>query len=130
MKRVLWVVQVLLALAFLFSGMAKVAQPREALLAANMGWVEDFSQGTIRLIGTLEVLGAIGLIVPALTGILPWLTPLAAGGLALTMIGAMITHAGRGEFGMIVVNLILLLLAVFVAYGRWRAAPVKARNAT
>ncbi len=127
MKRILWVVQVLLAVAFLFAGLAKVTQPREAL-AANMGWVEDFSQGTVRLIGTLEVLGAIGLILPALTGVLPWLTPLAAGGLALTMAGAMITHAGRGEYGMILVNLILLLLATFVAFGRWRVAPIKARQ--
>ena len=129
MSKLLWVAQVLLAVAFLLSGMAKVAQPKEAL-AANMDWVEDFSQGSIQVIGALEVLGAIGLIVPALTGILPWLTPLAAGGLALTMIGAMITHAARGEYGMILLNLILLLLAVFVAFGRWRVAPTKARHAT
>jgi hypothetical protein len=66
----------------------------------------------------LEVLGAIGLIVPLLTGILPWLTPLAAIGLVLTMLGAMATHLRRGENQMLAVNLVLLL-AAFVAYGRF-----------
>jgi uncharacterized membrane protein YphA (DoxX/SURF4 family) len=67
----LWVVQVLLAAAFLMSGATKLSQPKEKLVK-NMAWVEDFSQPTVRIIGTLEVLGAIGIVLPALTGILPW----------------------------------------------------------
>src|SRR3712207_6384671 len=90
----LWVIQVLLAVAFLVSGAMKLSQPKEKLLK-NMAWVEDFSQPTVRIIGALEVLGAIGIVLPALTGILPWLTPLAALGLVLTMIGAAFTHLRR-----------------------------------
>jgi uncharacterized membrane protein YphA (DoxX/SURF4 family) len=115
MNIALWIVQALLAIAFGMAGFMKITQPKEKL-AAQMGWVEDFTPPTIKAIGVLEVLGAIGLIVPQLTGILPWLTPLAAVGLALTMLGAMATHLRRHEN--IVVNVVLLLLAVFVAYGR------------
>src|SRR5918997_3570616 len=113
----LWVAQVLLAVAFLGAGATKLSQPKEKLLK-NMAWVEDFSQRTVRLIGTLEVLGAIGVVLPALTGILPWLTPLAALGLVLVMIGAALTHLRRAEYGPITVPAVLLILAAFVAYGR------------
>ena len=89
----LWVVQVLLAAAFLVSGATKLLQRKEKLVK-NMAWVEDFSQGTVRIIGVLEVLGAIGIVLPALTGILPWLTLLAALGLGLTMIGAAVRTSG------------------------------------
>ena len=118
----LWVIQVLLGLAFLAAGGMKLSQPKEKL-AENMGWVEDFSQPAVRLIGALEVLGAIGLVLPALTGILPWLTPLAALGLVLTMIGAALTHLRRKEYGNIAVNAVLLVLAAFVAYGRFFVLP-------
>ena len=118
----LWVIQVLLGLAFLAAGGMKLSQPKEKL-AENMGWVEDFSQPAVRLIGALEVLGAIGLVLPALTGILPWLTPLAALGLVLTMIGAALTHLRRKEYGNIAVNVVLLVLAAFVAYGRFFVLP-------
>jgi uncharacterized membrane protein YphA (DoxX/SURF4 family) len=114
----LWVVQVLLAVAFLGAGGIKLSQPKEKL-AKNMAWVEDFSQGTVRLIGTLEVLGAVGLVLPALTGVLPWLTPLAALGLVLTMVGAILTHLRRSEYSAITVPVVLLVLAAFVAYGRF-----------
>jgi uncharacterized membrane protein YphA (DoxX/SURF4 family) len=119
----LWVVQVLVAAAFLVSGATKLSQPKEKLLK-NMAWVEDFSQPTLRIIGALEVLGAIGVVVPALTGILPWLTPLAAVGLVLTMIGAALTHLRRtAEYGGIAVNAVLLILTAFVAYGRFFVLP-------
>ena len=120
MSITLWVVQVLLAVAFLGAGATKLSQPKEKL-AKNMAWVEDFSQGTVRLIGTLEVLGAIGLVLPALTGVLPWLTPLAAAGLVLLMIGAALAHLRRTEYGNIAVNAVLLILATFVVYGRFFA---------
>ena len=114
----LWVAQVMLAVAFLGAGATKLSQTKEKL-AKNMAWVEDFSQGTVRLIGALEVLGAIGLVLPALTGILPWLTPLAALGLVLLMIGAALTHLRRTEYGNIAMNAVLLVLAAFVVYGRF-----------
>jgi uncharacterized membrane protein YphA (DoxX/SURF4 family) len=118
----LWVGQVLLAVAFLGAGAMKLSQPKEKL-AANMAWVEDFSQGSLGLIGTLEVLGALGVVLPALTGILPWLTPLAALGLVLTMAGAAFTHLRRNEYGDIAKNAVLLVLAAFVAYGRFFVLP-------
>jgi uncharacterized membrane protein YphA (DoxX/SURF4 family) len=114
----LWVVQVLLAAAFVVSGATKLSQPKEKLLK-NMAWVEDFSQPTVRIIGALEVLGAIGIVLPALTGIVPSLTPLAALGLVLTMIGAALTHLRRSEYSVITVPAVLLILAAFVAYGRF-----------
>lgn len=118
----IWIVQGLLALVFAGSGISKLVQPYEKL-AERMGYVKDFSPGAIRAIGTWEVLGAIGVILPALTGILPWLTPLAAFGLALIMAGAAATHLRRGEYRMLVVNLVLLGLAALVAYGRLVAVP-------
>lgn len=110
------VVQILLALVFLMAGVMKLIQPKEKL-ANNMAWVEGFSQNQIRLLGTLEILGAIGLVLPALTGILPWLTPLAAVGLGLLMVGAAVTHLRRGEYPNLITNIVLLALTVFVAYG-------------
>ena len=122
MSIALWVVQALLAAAFLVSGATKLSQPREKLVK-NMAWVEDFSQGAVRVIGALEVLGAIGIVLPTLTKVLPWLTPLAALGLVLTMIGAALTHLRRQEYGPIAVTAVLLILAAFVAYGRFFVLP-------
>lgn len=117
------IAQTILAFVFLVSGLTKLALPRERQIS-RAGYVEDFSPGTIRLIGILEILAAIGLALPALTGIFPWLAPLAAVGLMLTMIGAAITHARRGEYVLITVNVILFALAAFVAYGRFFAVPL------
>ena len=118
----LWLVQAVLAAAFLVSGATKLSRPKEKLLE-NLAWVEDFSQPTVYAIGVLEVLGAIGVVLPALTSLLPSLTPLAALGLALTMTGAALTHLRRAEYGPIVVTAVLLVLAVFVAYGRFFVLP-------
>jgi hypothetical protein len=118
MNIALWIVQALLAMVFGMAGATKLTQPKEKL-ATRTPYVEDFAASTIKLIGSLEVLGAIGLIAPLLTGILAWLTPLATTGLVLTMLGAMATHVRRGENQMLVGNLVLLLLAAFVAYGRF-----------
>ncbi|MEP7284467.1 MAG: DoxX family protein [Chloroflexota bacterium] len=123
MNIVIWIVQILLALAFGMAGILKTTQPLDKL-SERMGWVKDFPPAIVRLIGTLELLAAIGLILPALTGILPILTPLAAVGLVLTMIGAALTHARRGEYSGIGANIILLLLAAFVVYGRFVAVPL------
>ena len=118
----LWLVQALLAAAFLVSGATKLSRPKEKLLE-NLAWVEDFSQPTVYAIGVLEVLGAIGIVLPALTSLLTSLTPLAALGLALTMTGAALTHLRRAEYGPIAVTAVLLVLAVFVAYGRFFVLP-------
>jgi uncharacterized membrane protein YphA (DoxX/SURF4 family) len=123
MNIVLWVVQILLALAFGMVGVMKLTQPREKL-GEQMGWVNDFPANIVKLIGLLEVLGAAGVILPVLTGILPVLTPLAAGGLVLVMLGAMLTHYRRHEYSMIGMNVILALLAVAVVYGRYVAMPL------
>ena len=123
MNTAVWIVQILLALAFGATGFMKITQPREKL-QTNMKWVEDFAPNTIKGIGTLELLAAIGLILPFLTGILPVLTPLAAVGLILVMIGAIYTHFCRGETPIAVANFVLLALAAFVVYGRFVAVPV------
>jgi len=118
MNVVLWIIAGVLAAAFLAAGLTKLTQPREKL-AATMGWVEDFSPGTVKLIGGLEVLAAIGLILPAALDVVPVLVPLAAVGLVALMVGAAITHARRKETPMIAINVVLLLLAVVVVWGRF-----------
>jgi uncharacterized membrane protein YphA (DoxX/SURF4 family) len=123
MNTAIWVVQILLALAFGMAGFMKLTQPIEKL-AQRMGYVKDFPPTIIRLIGTAELLAAIGLVLPALTGIVPTLTPLAAGGLVLVMLGAMATHFRRKEYPAIGFNLVLLALAAFVVYGRLVAVPL------
>ena len=115
---ILWIFQGLAAVLFLMAGIMKAAQPKEKL-AENMAWVTDFTPGQIRTIGVLEILGAIGLVLPGITGLLTWLTPLAAVGLVLTMIGAMVTHLRRKENSKIAINLVLLLLVGFIAYGHY-----------
>jgi len=119
----LWIAAGLLAAAFLAAGMLKIATPREKL-AQRMGWVSDFSQNQVRGIGTLEVLGAIGVIVPGVTKIVPVLVPIAATGLALLMLGAGITHIRRKEYSQLASNVVLLALAVFVAWGRFGPYPL------
>lgn len=123
MNIALWIVQILLALAFGAAGMRKITQPIEKL-ATSMEWVKDFTPRTVRLIGVLELLGAIGLILPAVTGIWPWLTPLAAVGLVLTMVGAMIVNVQHGKYSHIGVNIALLVLAAFVVFGRFVVVPL------
>lgn len=123
MESALWIVQVLLAVGFLAAGMTKVSQPKEKL-APQMPWVEDFPAAQVRLIGALELLAAIGLIVPAATRILPWLTPLAATGLVLVMIGAIVTHLRRKESPQAAMNVALLVLAAFIVVGRFALDPL------
>jgi uncharacterized membrane protein YphA (DoxX/SURF4 family) len=119
MNVVLWVIAGLLAAAFLAAGAMKLAQPKEKLAASGMVWTEDFSPSTIKAIGALEILAAIGLILPAALDIVPVLVPLAATGLIALMIGAAITHTRRKESQPIVINLLLLALAAVVAWGRF-----------
>ena len=105
-----WIVAGLLALFYLYSGGIKVLQSREKL-RPMMGWVDTVPMGLVRTIGVLEVLGAIGLILPALTGIAPWLALAAAIGLVLVQIGGIILHLSRGEAKVIGLNIVLLVVA-------------------
>ena len=116
MNIALWIAAGTLAVLFLLAGLMKATQPKEKL-SANMPWVEDFSSGQVKAIGIVEVLGAIGLIVPAATGIAPILTPLAAVGLVVTMLLAIVVHVRRNEKGVLPVNGTLLAVAAFVAVG-------------
>jgi len=118
MNVALWVVTGSLAAAFLMAGSMKALRPK-ADLVGSMAWVEDFSQTQVKLIGTAEILAAIGLVVPPLVDIAPWLSPLAAVGLVLLMAGAAVTHIRRKELQMLPINSVLLLLAAFVAWGRF-----------
>ncbi|MGO1591722.1 MAG: DoxX family protein [Ancrocorticia sp.] len=93
----LWIVNVLLALAFLGAGSLKIIRGKEQLQQSGMAWTEDFPAAMIKTIGTLEILGALGLILPLATDIAPILTPIAAVGLLITMAGAIFTHTRRHE---------------------------------
>lgn len=123
----LWVAQGLLASAFLMAGGNKVSAPMEQL-QAQMPWVQGSLGGAARFIGVMELLGALGLILPAATRILPKLTPLAAAGLLTVMSLASVLHLSRGEYPMIVANLMLGSLAAFIAWGRFKKAPIAARG--
>lgn len=114
----LWTVAALLAATFLASGSMKLIQPKEKLAAFGLAWTEDFSAGMVKTIGVLEVLAAIGLILPPVLGIAPVLAPLAALGLVLLMLGAAITHLRRKEPPGIAVSLLLLAVAAVVVWGR------------
>jgi uncharacterized membrane protein YphA (DoxX/SURF4 family) len=118
MDTALWIAQSLLAGIFLATGLIKLTQPRLKMAAGPMGWAADVSDGQFRTIGVLEIAGAIGLILPGALGIAPGLVPLAALGLALTMVGAIVTHVRYGETERLAVPLILLALALFVAVER------------
>lgn len=114
----LWILQGLLAAMFLMAGVMKTTQPKEKI-AEKLPWAEDYSAGTVRFIGIVELLAAVGLILPAALGILPVLTPLAATGLAVVMVLAMNVHRRRNEPGAIAFNAAILVVAVVVAWGRF-----------
>ena len=119
MNVVLWIIAGLLALAFLAAGAMKLVQPRQKLAASGMAWTEDYSDGAVKGIGALEVLGALGLVLPAALGIAEILTPLAAAGLAVVMVGAAVVHARRGESKALSAPIVLALLALLVAVLRF-----------
>ena len=123
MNILLWILQGILAAMFLMAGFMKASKSKDELVkngGARMSWTADVSANNLKVIGVLEVLAALGLILPQLTGILPWLTSLSAAGLVLMMIGAMILHLRRGDGTQsLMTNLFLLLMAGFVAYGRF-----------
>ena len=120
----LWIGQALLVLAFLMVGYGHSLGYDQWSIRPGMTWIADVGRGRMRVIAGLETLGAIGLVVPAATGILPWLTPVAASCLAVLMALAAIFHLGRpGERQNVVLNVILGVIAILVAYGRFVVAP-------
>jgi uncharacterized membrane protein len=116
MNITLWIIAGLLAAAFLAAGLMKATQPQEKLAASGMTWAADFPAGAVKAIGVVEVLGALGLVLPAMVNIAPVLVPWAAVGIAVTMLGAAVVHLRQGEAK---ANLVILLLAVVVAWGRF-----------
>ena len=118
MHILLWVIQGFLCIMFLSAGLLKVSAERDVLRARVGGWVDDFNMSQIRAIGALEALGALGLVLPMMLDAFPLLTPWAAIGLGVTMIGAAMTHMKRSEIRMVIVNLFLLVLCGVVAAGR------------
>ena len=118
MDLTLWIAQILLALMFTATGLMKTLRSREAL-ATVQPWVDDVPQPVVRLAGVAEILGALGLVLPAVAGIAVTLVPVAAVGLMAVMVGAVVVHARRGETQAIVVNVALLAVAAFVAWGRF-----------
>ena len=123
MNLALWIIAGLLAVAYLVGGAGKLIVSKEKIATTSRSarWVEDFSAGTVKTIGALEVLAAVGLVLPAALDIAPVLVPLAAVGLVLIMVGAVITRLRRHEAKPMVADLAYLALAGFVAWGRFGA---------
>ena len=120
MNIALWIAQGLLAAIYLMSGSMKAFRPTKVRENPQMTWAHERQDHFIRFVGTSELLGALGLILPLVTGILPWLTILAAIGLTLLQLLAIFTeHLPRKEYNVVPVNIVLLVLAVFVVIGRW-----------
>jgi hypothetical protein len=116
----LWIVQGFLAVVYLAAGGLKVVRPRERLVATgNLDWMKDSSDAGVKAVGLVEILGALGVVLPWLTGIAPILTPIAAVGLVVVQIGALRVHLVRNERRPLPANVLLLLLAAFVAAGRF-----------
>lgn len=122
----LWIGQVLLAGMFIMAGVMKATQPVEALVE-SLPWVTTVPAALVKFIGVSELLGGLGLLLPSLTRIKPHLTVWAALGLSLVMILAAGFHASRGEFSAIGMNVVLIAIALFVAWGRSKKAPIAAK---
>jgi uncharacterized membrane protein YphA (DoxX/SURF4 family) len=123
MNTVLWVAQIVVGLAFIMAGTMKAFRAEQAT-QRGMKWVGEVPRGLVAFIGISELLGGLGLILPAATGVLSWLTPLAGACLAVVMLLAAAFHASRKEYNGIPINLVLLILSAFVAYGRFIVIPL------
>ena len=128
MNILLWILQILLGIYFTLIGIMHFIIPPG--LPAQMSWMYELSPTLHYISGTAEILGGLGLILPSVTRIKTWLTPLAALGLTIVMILAVIYHLQRNEMANIPFNLVLAALSAFVAYGRWKLAPLSDRSAS
>ena len=118
MNIALWIIQILLAAFFLTVGSIKLVLPKDKL-AKVFEWIDDFSSQKVKVIGALEIIGALGLFIPGVYSYLTVLIPLAAAGLAIIMLLAALTHYKRGEKSEITTNIVVLLLLTFVVIGRF-----------
>ena len=125
MNTALWIVAVILAVGFLVGGGALLFLPKDKYrsLGANQHWVDDFGAGHLKVIGAIKTTGALGLVLPAWTGVAPVLVPAAATGLALFMSGAATTRFRRNEWRYFAGDLVFIALFGFVAWGRFAAEP-------
>ena len=119
----LWIAQVLLAAMFLMAGLMKISQPIDKL-SQMLPWASQVSEALVRFIGASELLGGLGLLLPSLLRIQPKLTPIAALGLALVQLFAIAFHISRGETAAIGMNFLLLAIALFIAWGRFKKYPI------
>jgi uncharacterized membrane protein YphA (DoxX/SURF4 family) len=126
MNKALWVVQLLVGLLFLFAGGSKLVMSADQLAQAQAGQAVTFSNAFLKFIGVCELLGGLGLILPGLLRIRPGLTPLAAAGLIVVMIGATAATLANGMVGPSVIPAVVGVLCAFVAYARWKVAPLRA----
>ncbi|MCV7382556.1 DoxX family protein [Mycolicibacter longobardus] len=125
MNTTLWVIAGVAAVAFFIGGATQVLMPKEKYrsLAVSQHWVDEFSSGQLKAIGTIKMIGAIGLVLPAALGVAPVLVPLAACGLMLFMAGAATTRFRRSEWGYMVGDIAFLALFAFLAWGRFGLQP-------
>ncbi|MEO5741999.1 MAG: DoxX family protein [Vicinamibacterales bacterium] len=124
MNITLWILQVVLALVFLAHGIMFLVPPPDIAVLMNAmlpRWFQLF-------LGVMEVLAAVGLTLPGVTRIMPWLVPAAAAGVMIVTVAATILHLSRSEFSSGAITFVLLLMATFVAYGRWRRMPITPRS--
>ena len=120
MNALAWILAGLLAALYLTAGTTKLLKPKDQLLAqGNMNWVEDLDGGQLKALAALEILGALGLVLPWALDVAPVLTPLAAAGLAVIQAGAIRTHLRRGEKQVLPLNVVLLVVAAVVAVLRF-----------
>ena len=125
MNTVLWVLQVLLAVAFFAHGWLLLFPPPEVAVQMNASlprWFQLF-------LGVAEIAAAAGITLPGLTRVQPWLVPCAAAGIVVVMVSATILHIARGEWSAAAITVLLLAIATFTAYARWRVAPIQPRRA-
>ena len=120
MNITLWIIAGLLAVAYFTVGMMKIVRPYESIVAnRNMAWAEDVAPAGVKIIGGIEIIGALGLILPQATGIAELLTPLAACGLIAFQLVAFVVHARRKQYSNLPVNVVFAAAALFVAVGRF-----------
>lgn len=125
MNIILWILQILFGIYFIFIGFVHFNPPPN--LPSMMQWMYELPQGLHYFSGTAEILGGLGLMLPGLFKIRTQLVPLAALGLAVVMLGAVVFHLTRGEVTIIVINLLNAAILAFIAYGRWRIHPIPER---
>lgn len=125
MNILLWILQILLALLFLFAGITKLVMPIDVLESMGSPNAVKLPGMFIKLIGVVETLGALGLILPGIFHRQQHLTPLAAAGLAIVMIGAVVVTIMGDGVAMAITPFVVLLLCAFVAYGRWKLKPLR-----